>query len=139
MSFNYGIADLVALGRLAWKVYISCKHAPESFGNISSEVLSLHAVLREFEDNLTRHESSNSQLEGLRVIGEGCQNVLDDLQQLVNKYESLGTNSKRTWDRLRWNSGQIAELRSRLISNTVLLTAYIRLVHASWSSSSGNT
>lgn len=135
MSFNYGVADVVALGRLAWKVYISCKHAPESFGNISSEVLSLHAVLREFEDNLTRHASSNSQQEGLRVIGEGCQNVLDDLQQLVNKYESLGTNTKRTWDRLRWNSGQIAELRSRLISNTVLLTAYIRLVHALWSSS----
>ena len=52
--------------------------------------------------------------------------MLKDLQALVLKYEGLGTQSKRTWDRLKWGSKDITELRSRLTSNTVLLTAFIR-------------
>ena len=52
--------------------------------------------------------------------------MLSDLQALVDKYESLGTQSKRTWDRMKWGAEDIVEIRSRLISNTTMLTAYIR-------------
>ena len=52
MSFGYGVGDFIALGTLAWSVYKSCKGAPEAFENISWEVLSLHAVLKEAEETV---------------------------------------------------------------------------------------
>lgn len=128
MSFGFSVGDFVAAGNLAWQVYKSCKAAPESFKNISQEVLSLHAVLKEIEETLLGRPLPPSKEAGLATVTGGCKDVLQDLQSLVLKYESLGWSTKRTWDRLRWHSDDIAELRARLTSNIVLLTAYIRYV-----------
>ncbi|KAI9774257.1 MAG: hypothetical protein M1840_004151 [Geoglossum simile] len=125
MSFGYSVGDIVLLGQLAWKAYRSCKDAPGSFKNISHEVLSLHALLKEIEENLSVETLSSARQARLEIIGDGCHSVLEELQSLVDKYESLGTQSKRTWDRMKWGSNDIAELRSRLTSNTLLLTAFI--------------
>jgi hypothetical protein len=129
MSFGYSISDFVVLGQLAWKAYRSCKDAPESFENISHEVLSLHVLLKEIEENLSAQTLTPTRQARLKTIGDGCRDVLEELQNLVDKYESLGTQSKRTWDRMKWASTNIAELRSRLTSNTLLLTAFIRYGH----------
>ena len=126
MSFGYSVGDFIGLGQLAWQVYKSCKDAPGSFKNISSEVLSLHAVLKEVEETLSGCSLSQAKRANLVKITSGCQDTLRDLQSLVNKYESLGTQTKRTWDRMRWHSNDIAELRARLTSNTVMLTAFLR-------------
>jgi hypothetical protein len=128
MSFGYSVGDIVAIGTLAWGVFKSCKEAPESFGNISSEVLSLHAVLKEAEETIFVRPLSANRQEGLKAVGDGCHGVLKDLDKLVKNYESLGTQTKRTWDRMRWNTGNVSELRARLISNTLLLNTWIRCV-----------
>jgi hypothetical protein len=49
MNFGCSLGDFVTVGQLAWNVYKSCKEAPDSFANISNEVLSLHIVLKEVE------------------------------------------------------------------------------------------
>jgi hypothetical protein len=54
----------------------------------------------------------------------GSQGEFQVLQGLVEKYEILGSQSKRAWDRLKWSSNDIGELRVRLTSTTVLLTAF---------------
>src|SRR5579862_6858515 len=126
MSFGYSVGDIIVLGQLAWKAYKSCKDAPESFQNISREVLSLHALIKEMEEILAAQTLSSSRQARLKTIGDGCCSVLEELQSLVDKYESLGTQSKRTWDRMKWGCNDIAELRSRLTSNTILLTAFMR-------------
>ena len=59
------------------------------------------------------------------VIKDGCDKVLNDLQSLVVRYESLGTQSKRTWDRMKWSNDDVAEIRARLTSNVAVLTAFI--------------
>ena len=126
MSFTFSVGELAALGQFAWKIYKACKDAPESFKNISQEVSSLHLMLKELEETYPDATLSPTQQARLENIGGGCRTVLEDLQAIVEKYNSLGTSSKRTWDRLRWHSNDIAELRSRLISNTVLLTAFMK-------------
>lgn len=126
MSFGCSAGDFVALGRLAWNIYKTCKDAPEGFKNVSQEVLSLHAVLKEVEDTYSDVTLSAAQQSRLRIIGDGCHAVLEDLQCKLDKYHSLGTKSKRTWDRLGWGSEDVMELRSRLTSNTVLLTTFIK-------------
>lgn len=125
VPFGFGVGDFVAVGTLAWNVFKSCKAAPESFGNISVEVLSLHAVLKEGEETLFVRPLPPARAERLSVIKDGCDKVLVDLQSLVQKYQSLGTQSKRTWDRMKWGNEGIAEIRARLTSNATMLTAFI--------------
>ena len=126
MSFGFSVGDFLAVGTLAWDVYKSCRAAPDSFTNISNEVLSLHAVLKEADETIFKSPQSPERQARLKTIGDGCQYVLDDLQALVDKYESLGTQSKRTWDRINWGSEDISDIRSRLISNATMLTVFIR-------------
>lgn len=122
----FGAGDIVAVGTLAWNVYKSCKDAPDSFKDISNEVLSLHAVLKEADETIFKSPLPPQSQARLKTIYEGCQSVLSDLQALVDKYENLGTQSKWTWDRMKWGTENVAEIRSRLVSNTTFLTAYIR-------------
>jgi hypothetical protein len=129
MSFGYSVGDFIAVGTFAWKVYKSCKEAPESFGTISQEVLSLHAVLKEAEETVFTQSLPLDKQERLKAVGVGCYRVLEDLDNLVKKYQSLGTQGKRTWDRMKWGTEDVAELRARLTSTTGLLTAWIRCVH----------
>ena len=64
----------------------------------------------------------------LKTVGDGCRNVLGDLQDLVDEYQSLGIQSKRTYDRMKWGAEEVTEVRQRLISNTAILTAFISWV-----------
>jgi hypothetical protein len=126
MSFGFSVSDFITVGQLAWDVYKSCRDAPDSFSNISLEVLSLHAVLKSVEENLVDQALSESRRANLETISSGCQKALHDLQALVDKYESLGTKSKRTFDRMGWGTNDIAELRARLTSNVVMLNTFLR-------------
>lgn len=128
MSLGFGVGDFLAVGKLAWTVYKSCRDAPESFRNISLEVLSLHAVLKEVEEILAEEPLTGSRKQSLATVTNGCKCVLDDLKALVDKYEGMGSQSKITWDRMKWGAADITELRARLTSNTVLLTAFMRFV-----------
>jgi hypothetical protein len=131
MSFGYSVGDFIAIGTLSWEVYKSCKEAPGSFKDISSKVLSLHVVLKEAEETVFAHPLSTTKQERLKAVRDGCYQVLTDLDALLKKYQSLGTQNKRTWDplsRMRWGAEDIAQLRARLTSNTALLTAWVRCV-----------
>lgn len=85
----------------------------------------MHAVLKEGEEIFFVHPLPTARAERLNTIKEGCEKVLVDLQNLVERYESLGTQSKRTWDRMRWGNEDVAQIRARLTSNISLLTAFI--------------
>ncbi len=52
MAIGVGVGDFIAVGTLAWNVYKSCKDAPGTFQNISYDVLSLHAFLKEAEETI---------------------------------------------------------------------------------------
>jgi hypothetical protein len=125
VSVGHCVGDVVAIGTLAWNVYKSCKRAPESFGEISSEVHSLHALLKEAEEVLSAQSLPPAKQERLGEVGDGCRCVLEDLDKLVKRYESLGTQSKRTWDRMKFAAENIPALRLRLASNTGLLNGLL--------------
>ncbi|KLJ07148.1 hypothetical protein EMPG_17362 [Blastomyces silverae] len=146
MSFGYSVADLISLTTLSWKLYKSCKSAPSSFASLSSEVLSLHAVLREAEEALFPSGQSHdctagkiactcttpaalppSAQENLRVIADGCNGVLVDLQSLIDRYESLGRKRSNTWGRVKWGAEDVGELRSRLASNVSMLNTFVSI------------
>ncbi|KAK2805129.1 hypothetical protein FQN50_006374 [Emmonsiellopsis sp. PD_5] len=141
MSFGYSITDLISLTTLSWSLYKSCKSAPASFASLSSDVLSLHAVLKEAEETLfpqqydspkekQRHHSTSlspTAQENLRTITDGCHAVLVDLQLLLDRYESIGRKRSNAWERVKWGSEDLAELRSRLMTNVSMLNTFITI------------
>jgi len=128
VSLGYGVGDIIAVATLAWNVYKSCKDAPESFRNIAFDVASLHAVLKEVEETVFAQPLSPARRDRLKTVADGCYHILEDLDNLVKKYHSLGTQSKRTWDRMGWGTVDIAELRARLTVHIGILDTWIRCV-----------
>ncbi|KFX92266.1 hypothetical protein V490_05496 [Pseudogymnoascus sp. VKM F-3557] len=125
MSFGVGIGDIILLGTLTWKLYKNCKESSAEFNRISSEVASLHVVIKETEEYVTETQGlSPSRDARLTILIDGCKEVLLELEALLNNYESLGTQAQRSWDRVRWGLEELADVRSRIISNTSLLTAF---------------
>lgn len=60
----------------------------------------MHAVLEAIEEILSDggdESQSVAQRTRLATMKDGWENVLNDLKNLINKCESLGTKSKRTW------------------------------------------
>jgi hypothetical protein len=126
MSFGYGVGDVLAVATLAWNVYKICKDSPGVYKNVSSEVISLHIVLKETDD-LIAEETARDEAEAaarLNQIAMGCKEVLDELQGLLDKYNSLGTQAQRTWDRMGFGLEDIATIRSRLNTHTGMLTSF---------------
>ena len=101
--------------------------APGVFRTLSGELESLHCVLEEAADAAqSTHPLPPRRQARLKTILDGCISVLADLQYIVQKYHSLGTDERRTWDRLRLGGEDIHEIRSRLVLNITLLTAFKR-------------
>ena len=141
MSFGYGVGDVMAISRLAFKVYTTCKDAPDDYRDILDEVRSLHIIINNaaqyFKGPTFRDDKRQEGQEVLR----GSLNLLKDLDSLIAKYNSLappsaspstGTSTRKAFQRARLGislvigTEDIAELRARLTSNTTLLSSFIQ-------------
>ena len=58
---------------------------------------------------------------------EGCRQVLDDLDRLLRSHQGLG-KGQRALNRLNWAAQQGRDIRNRLISNVVMLSAFFNSV-----------
>ena len=132
MSFGYGVGDIIAVSRLALKVYTAYKDAPDDYRNISDEVKSLHIIIEEATRHFDESTSlSNKKQEGGKEVLEGCQNVLKDLDALIDKYKALApananANTSQVFRRIKLGMEDIVTLRARLTSNTTLLNGFIQ-------------
>ena len=124
MSFGYSVGDFVLCAQLSQRVWRECRDAPEDFRAVSSEVASLQLVLKEVRDLVQGQEIDLTKRQELKQLIDACTGVLHELEQLLMKYKSLGTQSKRTWDRLRWSKDHVESIRLRVVSNASLLTSF---------------
>ena len=125
MSFGYGVGDIMAVSRLALKVYSAYKDAPDDYRNIADEVKSLHIIIEE----AARHFEtlSNKKQQGGKEVLEGCLNVLKDLDALIEKYNALASADRsQVFKRIKLGTEDIVTLRARLTSNTTLLNSFIQ-------------
>ena len=102
------------------------KAAPGVFETISMELESLLCVLDEAAETQLSHPLTAQRAARLNTILAGFSSVLRDLQYVVGKYQSLGTNDKSAWDQLKFGNEDIAEIRSRLVMNMSFLTTFRR-------------
>ena len=124
------MGDIIAISGLAVKVYTAYKDAPDDYRHISDEVKSLQIIINKAARHFERTTlDDNTRQEGQDVL-KGCQNVLEDLNSLIEKYNSLASTSANTslqvLKRVKLGTEDIATLRVRLISNTGLLNGFIQ-------------
>ena len=124
MSIGFSASDIVLCVRLAHNLWKDAMDAPNDFRNVSMEVGSFKLVLEQVQESISGRHLDHSKRASLAELLKGCNEVLIDLQRLLDKYKSLATQSKRTWDRLRWGKEPIEGIRNRLVSHTSLLTSF---------------
>ena len=125
MKPGFTVGEIAQLGRFAWDIYVTCICGPESLEGLSKEVLSLHIVLEELEEGpLKLITLPLTKLSILEDAAASSRAVLQNLHLILDKYNSLETRTKQVYDGLGRDLKDIAELRSRLVSNTALLAEF---------------
>ncbi|RPB22052.1 hypothetical protein L211DRAFT_763405, partial [Terfezia boudieri ATCC MYA-4762] len=131
MNFGVSVGDFLGVGTLVWNVYSAYRGAPEQFRNFSQEILSLHVVYKQIEDRLCNQGYGNNNstlsakdMDDLRILHDGLQNIMRELDALLQKYQSLTENHSVSFDRLRWGQEDLAGFRERIVMHVGLLTAF---------------
>jgi hypothetical protein len=93
-------------------------------------VIALHTAIKELEDEIENPDSilnrtGADKKKELGLLVNNCMSVLQQLNKLLVKYKSLGTGTKRAWDRLRWGSENVQEIRDKLMVHTASLTLFL--------------
>ena len=124
---GWGVDGIIAISKLAVKVYTAYKNVPNSCRHVFEEVVSLqikvYGVLQCYERTTLR--GHDRQL-GQEVL-KSCQSVLEDLDSIIEKYNTLSSaNMHQVFKEVQLGEEDIATLRGRLILNTVLLHGFIQ-------------
>ena len=127
MGSGLGMGDIIAISKLAVKVYIAYKDAPNEYKHVTEEVKSLHIMVKKAAQHFESTTlDDNARQDGQEIL-KGCQSVLGDLNTLIKKYNSLASaNPGQVFHRIRLGTEDIATLRARLTSNALLLSSFIR-------------
>lgn len=147
MSFGVSVGDIIAISKLASTIRRQFIDAPDQLKAISDEyvaldftprglivlrrVKSLSNVIRDIEDTVPQRDLSLEQEADLKEIVDGCGNVLNELDQVLQKHQDLNTNpkslggkSRKVWKRFKWEPDNIRDLRLRIASNIGLLNTF---------------
>ena len=123
MSFECTVGNFITISGLAIKVHADYSTL-DDYRQISEEALALHILIDKAAKHLKSTAiSSDSQYYGQKVL-KNCQDVLEALNSLFQKYTSLAAINERV---ARVKLGRdIVALQERLISDTVLLNGFVR-------------
>jgi hypothetical protein len=130
MSFGISAGDFIVIGKLAFDLYQQCHDAPNEFRDLSSELANLRTALELVSLTVKERRLDASQELYLRRLQQGCQTVLVELETLLSKYKSLGTNKKWKWKWITWGGEKVIDIRQRLISNIGMLTSFNTILAA---------
>ncbi|KAK2754078.1 hypothetical protein FQN54_007247 [Arachnomyces sp. PD_36] len=124
MSFGISISDFLKLSDYALQVYKQCRDCTGQYQSLASETRQLSGILGDLADLVKGDKLGFSKRPELLQRGEGCLDVLVDLEAHLAKYNSLPTQSKRAWDMLTWDQQGGKDLRERLMSNVTMLNTF---------------
>ena len=148
-GFGISVGDIIGVGSLAWNIYKACKSsasksilksmlltiskgksASAEFEEVAREVNTLHTAIKELGDEAHDGGSILNRTDGskkteLEEIVRNCRSVLVELEKILTKYNSLGTKSKRTWDRIRFGAEGLQAIREKLTFHTSSINLFL--------------
>lgn len=151
MSFGGSVGDIFTVGQFAWNVYKAClcthwsgcfqsahtyaelilgKGASAEFEELSREVSTLHTAIKELQDEVENEDSilnraGSTKKKEVEDLVRNCRTGLQQLQRLVMRYKSLGTNQKRTWDRIKFGTEGVQDIREKLTFHTSAIQLFL--------------
>ncbi|KAF2805161.1 uncharacterized protein BDZ99DRAFT_114426 [Mytilinidion resinicola] len=81
------------------------------------------------EENERKSDLAADQKENLRTLAAGCEGVLEELKELLDKHKSLASGESFI-ARMRWVPNDIAPIRNKLILQTTLLSTFNNVITA---------
>ncbi|TVY33521.1 Ankyrin [Lachnellula occidentalis] len=131
MSFGFSIGDFIGAIELVNRIRKEFVNAPSQLKAIGDEVRNLSIILVDADVACAQEALDDKQKMKLDDIDKSCRDVLDELQQLLDKNKEIlsgsrgiGKRAVRVWKRIQWDPELINNLRSRITSNIVLLNAF---------------
>lgn len=129
------------LTQLAWDVVQNSRKACGAHDELTSEVTSLHIVLRRLEVEvskpnsiLSRSDDGGDRREELAQLSGDCKRVLRVLDGILAKYNALSEEKRsvtRLWKKVQFGNGEmldLAELRLKMTTSTSALTLFLNLL-----------
>lgn len=84
----------------------------------------MYNALQETESELQSETLDIPQVELVENLGKQCSDVLAELDEYIQNYESWGTKAQRSWDRMGYGSAEMEQLKARLERSTDALVEF---------------
>ncbi|KAF2182262.1 hypothetical protein K469DRAFT_587173 [Zopfia rhizophila CBS 207.26] len=132
MSFGLSISDIITLTQLTARTYNDWKKACGEYASITCDLAVLQTLLMRVEaeteapNSLFAHNPDD--LKGWRTLYKGCRSLVAELEEILNKYKSLGTSRRRNWDRIRMNHKNLDSLSRQLVKQIACLSAFVSVL-----------
>ncbi|KAJ5714648.1 uncharacterized protein N7483_011829 [Penicillium malachiteum] len=123
MSWDFGVGDFLDLLEKANNLRKRFINAPTQFQAITADVKHLSNILRDIDDYDPDINLDIQKKGSLNCVSRDCQNLLEELNGYLNKYQELAPEQKssgvkklttRAWKRVRWDQQEIDVFRSRI-------------------------
>ena len=132
MSFGFSVGDIVTLTQLATRTYNGWKNACGEYASITCDLAVLQTLLIRIK---TEAEAPNSlftrnadDLRHWKTLHKSCRSLVVELEEVLNKYKSLGTSRRRNWDKIRMSNRNLDSLSRLLVKRTASLSAFVSIL-----------
>jgi hypothetical protein len=124
MNPGFSVGHFITVGQLAWNVYRRCKNASNEYREASEDLANLHVIIKDVTETILSSNVTQHQEACLDSLSNECRALLTEFEALLDKRKSLGSRSRTTWDRLKWDGRAVSALRARVSSSIEKLTVF---------------
>ena len=115
-GFGIGVGDFIAVGTLAWKLYLACSEGNGKFVELTGECLSMHIAIKKIESNIESRSLvlKHGDERDLIQLVANCNGELLRLDDKLKNYRKLSSERKAVWDRVKFANEDLQDIRSKL-------------------------
>ncbi|KAJ5917049.1 hypothetical protein N7504_001064 [Penicillium tannophilum] len=114
---DVNITHITTLQPLARSLHRSLFIAPETFKQVQRELSDLIVILDTTEQNSTEFQLTSPHFSILQTNLQECRDALLELQRMKDHFDSVGSATQVTWDRIGWHENELAAIRGRIESH----------------------
>ena len=129
MSFGAGVGDVIQVTRLVKQASQNIKSAPEDFRAAEDTVRSLDLLLdsigKEVRSETSVFKRDPAQDERFGILLRLCLAPLEKLNDLLDRFQSLGTGNVKILDRLKFSKRTVQDIQRELSLRYANLSAFL--------------
>lgn len=132
MSFGFSVSDVILLIELTSRAVDSWNSACGRYAKVTADLTDLENLLKQIEREAEAPDSLLVQnaidAKGWKHLFKSCRTTVTRLEDIINKYKSLGTDRRKNWDRIRMGNENLESLNIELIKRITSLSAFVSVL-----------